>query len=279
MIQTYKIGIKWYDKEDKNGGLFEYNIIQKELNNIKANDTLVIVNGKFYDDNEQDNLLKYMQSFKRRIFIVTDIIALTDNINIIENCQYVLHQCPNNRLPISDTITQMYSWVPEIFYTYTRQEKCVKENKLIFGGGVRDNEHKIKEYLNAVPSVAYLKTDSTDNRLPYDKYLKELAKYKFALIIGRKKYNELGWVTPRYCEAIANDVFPICDSSYDISNHFGGLCVSSSEELQEIFQMYCAYPDRKDCILAIDHCILRAHQNYFRYLVIDIIGGRYGNNC
>lgn len=279
MIEFYKIGKKWYEQGDRNGGLFEANIVEKELFGIYCDKkVLVILNGKFFNIEEELFLLSYMQNFDIKIFIATDIISLNNNRSIINNCQYLLHQCPANDMIENDKLIQLYSWVPEIFYTYTRQLlQTEKQDKLIFGGGVRDNEHKILEYLSAVPSVSYLKTNDYDNRIEYANYLIELAKYKYTIVISRRSYSDIGFITPRYCEAIANNVLPICDSTYDRSNHFAVVRVSSKEELKRMIEMLNQSEEFYKSLLTQEHHKLASRQNNFRNLIIDIIGGKYAD--
>ena len=280
MIFIYKIGQSWYNDHDKNSGLFERQIIAQEVANITCTQSvLIVINGKFYNDDEKRYLSCLMNEYEIKIFIASDIVALETNRDIIDKCQYLLHQCPNNDLIQNSSIKQFYSWVPEIFYTYSCKLKpnTEKINKLIFGGGVRDNEKQILEYLKAVPSVAYLKTDSYDNRLEYFEYLEELAKYKFALIIARQAYNDIGWVTARYAEAIANNVIPICDDKYDKTNHFANVRVHDAEGLAFTYLMFSQDDDLHRKILSQEHAKLSSRQNNFRNLIIDIIGGKYAD--
>lgn len=275
MIEFYKIGSQWYKDSgvDKNSGLFEANIIQNELENIKCDkNVLIILNGKFYNNDEKVMLLHKMSVFELCIFIASDIIAFKDNIDIIKQCQYLLHQCPNGtvlQLP-NVTITQRYSWVPELFYAYCKQTETTKDNEVIFGGGVRDNTTKIFNYLNSVPSVAYLKTETTDTRLPYKEYLKELSKHRFALVVARKEYEQLHWVTARYCEAIANDVIPICDAEYDIDNHFDAIKINENG-LYNLYQYLSNSSEICKKFLKEQHQRLSCTQNNFRNLIIDIV--------
>ena len=273
MIEFYKIGSQWYKDSgvDKNSGLFEANIIQNELENIKCDkNVLIILSGKFYNKAENDALLAKLSDFDTRIFIATDIIAFQDNIDIIERCQYLLHQSTRKNILNNANVIELYSWVPEIFYTYCKQPNTIKDNKLIFGGGVRDNESKILDYLNSVPSVSYLKTETVDNRLQYKDYLKELSKHKFALVIARKSYEQLHWVTARYCEAIANDVIPICDGNYDADNHFNAIKIDSNG-LYNLYQCLSNSPEYCKKFLKEQHQRLSCTKNNFRNLIIDIV--------
>ena len=76
MIEFYKIGKKWYEDHDKNSGLFEANILEKELFNIHCDKkVLIILNGKFFNIEEEIFLLSYMQGFDIKIFIASDIAS------------------------------------------------------------------------------------------------------------------------------------------------------------------------------------------------------------
>lgn len=158
MIEVYKIGLEWYDKtEDKNGGLFEYRIIKQELKDILTTKAvLVIVNGKM-SMNEETFLLDKMKNYDTTIFIATDIVAFDNNKNIIDASDYLLHQSPAI-LSQFYYKPQCYSYIPEMFYKYIEARKIEHNGKMIFGGGLRDNEQQILDYLNAVPSTAYIKT-------------------------------------------------------------------------------------------------------------------------
>jgi hypothetical protein len=215
MITVYKIGESLYNNVDKNSGLYEYNLIKNALKGLSTNKkVLVIINGKITkNDYCLDSMLN---KYELKIFIASDIVALTLNKHIIDKCDILLHQSTNEIEGIN--IRQRYSFVPELFYNNGIINE--QDNKLFFGGGVRDKEQRIKQYLNNCNSASLLKTDSEDNRLPYNEYIKELSKHKFALIISRKPYDELGWVTSRFVEAISNWVYPIVDEKYDKYNHY-----------------------------------------------------------
>ena len=104
-----------------------------------------------------------------------------------------------------------------------------------------------------------------------------LAKFKYTIIIARQAYNDIGWVTARYCEAIANNTVPICDSTYDRSNHFAVLRVSSKEELKQMIEMLNQSEEFCISLLKQEHHKLASRQNNFRNLIIDIIGGKYAD--
>ena len=105
----------------------------------------------------------------------------------------------------------------------------------------------------------------------------ELAKYKYTIVISRRSYSDIGFITPRYCEAIANNVLPICDITYDRSNHFAVLRVSSKEELKQMIEMLNQSEEFYRSLLTQEHHKLASRQNNFRNLIIDIIGGKYAD--
>ena len=277
MIDFYKIGLDFYTSNDvvldKNGGLFEYNIIREELKDISIlSSMLVIVNGKFSSEIEELNLLSKLKTYDIVIFIATDIIALSENINIIKSCDYLLHQCLYLDFPEFSHLKQYYSYLPEAFFKYTVRRPQLKESKLIFGGGYRGNKTAITRYLNAVPSKAFVKDKTSDTRINYEQYLDEVAKCKYSLIISRKKYQKLGWITPRYVEALANRTLPICDRTYDRHNHFqNSIKIRTPSELKKQVEEFENCQESYDN--AINHMItdIKTKTNLFK-LLVKLIG-------
>ena len=215
---VYKIGMDLYKSGDKNSGLYEKTIIETALNKAFVADTLIIINGKFTGTDAR--LLPIaMKDYKHKVFVCSDAIAFKNNLDIINECDILLHQCPYNKIPnVSNKVVQHYSYVPELFYTpYSKPYD--QDDLLFYGGGLRNDA--TLDYLNAVPSESLLKDKTSDKRLDYFKYLDELTKHKFALIIGREEYNDLGWVTSRFVEAAACWNYPIVDIEYDKHQYFG----------------------------------------------------------
>ena len=276
MIDFYKIGYKNYIHDgtlvDKNSGTFEFEIIKTELDDIVCEKrVLIIVNGKFVADEEQ-SLQNALNDYELKIFIASDIVALTDNRNIIDKCDILLHQCPNNSID-SIHIKQCYSWVPELFYKYN----CItctyaKMDRIIFGGGVRDNEELIQSYLNSVPSTAFLKTDRVDNRLEYEEYIEQLSKHRYSLIVSRKQYYELNWVTARYAEALAVNTLPICDGQYDNSNHFVSIKVFNDADLKSVVDMFNNNQCYRVAMLRYMQHRLNATCDNFKKLILKLVG-------
>lgn len=273
MIDVYKIGLHWYDGiEDRNGGLFEYRIIEQELKNVCTDKrVLVIVNGKLCQG-EEESLLSKIKLFDIVIFIATDIIAFSDNKNIINASNYLLHQSP---IILNDFYykPQLYSYLPEMFYKYVDARKIEHNGKLIFGGGVRDNENEILSYLKAVPSTAYLKRENEDTRLPYNKYLNELAKHSYSLIISRKQYQRIGWITPRYTECLALDTLPICDCTYDTFRHFKSIVVNNPEHLKTVIETFENNSSYYKSVLQQAKNEVYANVNTFKLIITKLTGG------
>ena len=276
MIEVYKIGLEWYDKtEDKNGGLFEYRIIKQELKDILTTKAvLVIVNGKM-SMNEETFLLDKMKNYDTTIFIATDIVAFDNNKNIIDASDYLLHQSPAI-LPQFYYKPQCYSYIPEMFYKYIEARKIEYNGKMIFGGGLRDNEQQILDYLNVVPSTAYIKNKLTDTRIPYHQYLDELAKHSYSLVISRRAYQKIGWITPRYTECLALNTLPICDYTYDKFNHFKHISVTTPKHLKTIIDILENDPGYYKSVLkqAKDEVLSDVYK--FKILVTKLVGG-YSN--
>lgn len=273
MINVYKIGLQWYTDTDRNGGLFEYNIIEKELSDIVTDkNVLVIVNGKLFDG-EEDRLLDKMKYYDKTIFIATDIVAFDNNKRIIDASDYLFHQSP----AILEQFyykPQLYSYIPELFYKYVSAKTIGHNGKLIFGGGVRDNEDTIMNYLKAVPSTAYLKTSTEDNRIPYKEYLEELAKHSYSLVISRKQYQEVGWITPRFVECVALDTMPICDYTYDKFNHFNHFRkVIDGVSLQQLISNWETYPSMYNLMLKYYKDTISKNADTFKNIVMNLVGG------
>lgn len=276
MISVYKIGKSLYESRkgsiiDKNSGYYEYEYIKKECENIHTDKkVLVVINGKFGHGEDKQELLDYMKLFDIRIFIASDIICFTDNHEVVNGCDYLLHQCPTHRFCEFPKLKQYYSYVPELFYKYCQESAFTKDELLIFGGGVRDNETKITNYLAAVPSVAFIKTNTTDNRLEYNEYLKELSKHSYALIVSRGKYSEIGWVTARFAEAIAKNCIPIVDIDYDKTDYFMVDKVKNDKELARLINFYSSHPQTKQQILSHFRSMLTDRSNAFAALIRGI---------
>lgn len=270
MIDVYKIGLDLYSDVDKNGGLYEYNLIKNATKEIKVNnDILLIINGKksFYD---MQCINAIWNNYNIHIFVITDAVALNDEL--ANRCDYVLHQSIRN-LP-NITKPQYYSYIPELFYNpyHDNIVSFTKKADLVFfGGGIRDNKD-IFAYLDEINLPTYLitKTDNgEDNRINYDECQKLMGTCKFALILSRHSYNDIGFVTPRFIEAVNNWCVPIVLDSYDADNIFN----IEKVKLEEVRAFYNKYKnDMIECskLLRKYRNILEKRSNGFANLLLKI---------
>lgn len=271
---------------DKNSGMTEVRIITDELEKIKTNKkVLVIING--IRDEDDNCLLEEIKKYDLSIFIMSDSIALETSLDIMNACDYVLHQAPYHDF---DKIkaSQMYSYVPELFYKYCKNlvsdgeinvEKTENPNIIYFGGNNKNRDDKFKAYkINESPKIFSrykLYETGEDTRISHIDYLKELAKFTYSLVICREDYREIGWLTSRYFEAIALDNIPLIDMEYDIGEYLISrqniLRVHDYESLMEIQKDLYHNPRMAK------HILIRHKQNVenrldrFRHLVEKII--------
>lgn len=235
---VYKIGMSLYaGGVDKNSGLFEAKIIRTEFarafSNIKrAADTgiLIIINGALRE-NEEVNVLRMIDRHRKVfglrskiIFIMSDSIALKTCANVIKECDYLFHQAPFHMFT-EFNIKQMYGYVPELFYKYNLNQDTshayddydFRRDRVLFGGNNLNRQDKFDAYLNCGRCDVLKKDYNTgvDERIPYMQYLAVLKEYKYSLMICREEYREIGWLTARLFECLANFVLPIFDVDYD----------------------------------------------------------------
>lgn len=222
MIEVYKIGLSYYDglKSDKNSGLFEYEIIKKELQGIVCmQKVLIIING-LNSPEENEQVLKMMKDFDKKIFIMSDSIALETCKEIMDNCDVVLHQRYKGRYE-EIKARQAYSGVPELFYKYlyNRPNKLYQHRNVCvnFGGNNLRRQDKFdvynlsdKMYSTRIKSY----TEGYDARVSHDEYITELADSMYSLMICREEYRNIDWVTARFYESIAVGCLPFVDVDF-----------------------------------------------------------------
>ena len=284
MVELYKLGKHYYNKlgTDKNSGMFEYYIIAKELDNIKTeSDVLIILNG-LADDVDKQYIDNRMKNADKSIFIMSDSVALYNSLDIINNCDYCLHQAPNYKFS-QIKCKQRYSYVPELFYKHNI--KCDNniekiEDKIIFGGNNLNRQDKFEEYnvLNSKYIDSFVKLYSSDNkssvndkRLPYVDYFKKLSNYKYSLIICREDYRECSWLTSRFFESIAADCFPIVDIDYDKDQNITlPIKTSTHSEMIQCMRMMELNDNRENAIKYYKEKI-ENRQNKFKMIINQII--------
>lgn len=232
MIKIYKMGMSYYkDKIDKNSGMTEVKIITEELDKIETDkNVLIIING--IRDEVDNKLLEDIKNYDLSIFIMSDSIALETSLDIMNACDYVLHQAPNYKFE-QIKAKQFYSYVPELFYKYCKNLissgeikvplPIFKKDLVYFGGNNKNRDDKFKAYkvneAQGIFSRYKLYETNEDTRLNHIDYLKELSNFSYSLVICREDYRKIGWITSRYYEAIALGNLPFIDFEYDINNH------------------------------------------------------------
>lgn len=228
MIEVYKMGSSYYSGGiDKNSGLTEAFMISKTLKKVDdhGKDILVIING-VRDDDDIEYLSERMTQTDLNVFIMSDSIAIKSNLDIINKCDICLHQGIGYKFDEIECL-QFYSYVPELFYKNAKAEYALmknvhKKDLVMFGGNNLDRNDKFIDYeiLNSDVYKAFVKLYDkdgetiSDNRISYEKYLRELAECKYTLVICREDYRRSNWITSRFFESIAMDCLPIIDEDY-----------------------------------------------------------------
>lgn len=235
-VIVYKLGIDMYyennQANDKNGGLYEYNLIKNKVMHLVkkysmsiANDTVFFVNGSS-SSAEQKMLIDTYKNYVK-VFIATDFFAFEKNKEMIEACDIVLHQSMNGNIPIPKDKPNAFSFVPYLFFKYP-SPRCVgsQNGRVIFGGANTGRDNKFNEYIvkdsDYKQIEAFTKiynqdgTVKSDTRIPYDKFIKEMRDYSYALMITRMEYTLSRWFTPRFVEAVSNWVLPLVDIDYPV---------------------------------------------------------------
>lgn len=287
MITVYKMGMSYYEnKVDKNSGMTEVSIIAEELKNIKTSkNVLVIING--IRDEADNELLKCLKEKKYdlTIFIMSDSIALETSLDIMNECDYVLHQAPYHNFS-EIKATQYYSYVPELFYKYCKElqqngeiDIAKTSTDVYFGGNNKNRDDKFKAYkVSESPDIFArykLYESGEDTRIGHNEYLREISKFAFSLVICREDYRSIGWLTSRYFEAIALDNIPFIDCDYDIHNfvvdEFSVLRVRNHESLMAAREFLLEHPLDAYCILSKLKRDAEERTGMFRSLIKDLI--------
>lgn len=133
---------------------------------------------------------------------------------------------------------------------YIKQEselsRVVREKGLIFGGSVRERKDEVIEYIIRPDVCYFLKFDEfgIDTRIDTEYYKRKLKYYMFGIALLNPKDIDIGNITWRYYEYLANDVLVFVDRSVksliDISGEINVdrfMYVSSYEEMYKKMQM------------------------------------------
>ena len=222
MIEVYKIGLKYYDtlKSDKNSGLFECEMIKKELRGIICQQKILVIINGLNSPEESEQVLNKMKDYDKKIFIMSDSIALETCKEIMENCDVVLHQRYKGKYEEIKT-RQAYSGIPELFYKYLHIRPTLlypNRNMWVnFGGNNLRRQDKfdvynLKDEIYSTRIKSY--TEGYDARVSHDEYITELSQSAFSLMICREEYRNIDWVTARFYESIAVGCLPFVDVDF-----------------------------------------------------------------
>jgi hypothetical protein len=297
-VGVYKVGEERYmGKVDNNGGLHETKLIKQAISIVCLNngfeftdmnkmpiieedpEVLFIIGGFPYTTTETKYLECLMKGAGKKIYIMTDALFL-DNEEEWQQCNEVWHQSMSgiSRLLHHD-IVQRYNYVPELFFDDSLNINDNRFNGVLFAGNAVGREDQIEQYINSdkytrAKTLTLLKTYEYDERIPYEAYLKLLAKFKYTLLLDRKTSSDLQWVTPRVVEAVSRGVLPIVSENYDQGNHFiprwSNLRIKSADGAAQVIKLPKNIKQHE--MYQIIHTI-RENQFGFSILVYEAITG------
>ena len=287
MIAIYKMGMSYYNKSkvDKNSGLTEVELIAGKTKNIKTDKkVLIIING--VRDEEDEKLFELIKGFDVSIFIMSDSIAIKTSLDIMNACDFVLHQAPGYKFS-EITTRQTYSFVPELFYEHCKEMNINvlnKSSKVYFGGNDTGREDKFEAYNILSNDDLYFKrcklaSKNVDERISHEEYLKEISSYKYSLVICRDDYRGNGWLTSRFFEAVALGNLPIMDIDYDCNNILIPVELSNiykkvknEKQLMEAVEYYENNKEAAARILYKLNLLIQRRVNRFEERLEEVIG-------
>lgn len=275
-MEIKKLGMSKYKMSDKNGGLFETNVISNALIGLRSDDVVVIINGLY--DEEDKKWFNKIKDKKKIIFILTDTACFEKDKEIINVADIVLHQSPKPLDYIK--CRQTYGYVPELFFCEKVEERANQMDLCLFGGANTGRQELFDRYLfNEIGKVRekmfvvckeYYQSGAIayDDRLGYDTFMDLMSFFKYSLVIARKDYNEIGWVTPRYIEAVSRNCLPICDEQFDKYEHFKSkILVDSYDMLIDVIKYYSEHEDARIEWLNRSRETFKKNKDMFRRIV------------
>lgn len=273
-MEIKKLGMSKYRMSDKNGGLFETNAISNALIGLRSDDVVIVING-LYDEEDK----KWFNKNKKKIiFILTDTACVEKDKEVIDAADIVLHQSPNPLDYIK--CRQTYGYVPELFFYEKIEERANQMDLCLFGGANTGRQELFNKYLfdeigkvrekMFVVCKEYYQSGAVayDDRLGYDTFMDLMSFFKYSLVIARKDYNEIGWVTPRYIEAVSRNCLPICDEQFDKYEHFKSkILVNSYDMLVDVIKYYYEHEDARIEWLNRSRETFKKNKDMFRRIV------------
>lgn len=292
-VMVYKLGLDMYGSNaaDKNGGLYEYSLVKNRIMHIVkkyrysiSRDVLFILNGN-PSEGEQERLLEKCKGWFK-VFIITDYFAFEKNKEMIEASDLILHQSMSDCIPVDYDKPIAFSYVPYLFYRYP-SPRCINSQNglIIFGGANTGRDDKFNEYIMKDEGRNTLKaftkiynpdgTVKSDTRIPYDKFMKEMRDYSYALMITRKEYTRSRWFTPRFVEAVSNWVLPIVDVDYPLPYDImrSSMMVVNSYDEMRCARNYFNTHHGKDNMLSYLTDYIASKINKFDWLIYQILLG------
>lgn len=225
MIKVYKLGTDYLRslQADKNSAWFELNRIKEVCAEQMGENILVVVGGKACA--ADFNWCKaHWKNFSYHVFIMTDTVAF-DYIDFVNSFDLVLHQAWKHNIS-KITTKQEYGYIPELFYV--GKGNTNKSNIVLFGGNNLNRQHELNKFVYDTNGnirkhvLVFSKNYETneDNRLPYSSYLQVLRACKYSLVVAPKDKYEMGWLTARCFESLANWTMPLFASEFDKNGYF-----------------------------------------------------------
>ena len=142
-----------------------------------------------------------------------------------------------------------------------------RNGKLIFGGSVRQRKEQILEYVVRPNTDYFLRFDELgfDTRIPIMDYKKLLVKYTYGIVLINKWDTEIGNITWRYYENIANGLITFVSRDSDPYNQLldedDFMYVSSYSEMLE--KIMVLEGDHKTYSKVLMNQVLKMHPNDF----------------
>ena len=137
-----------------------------------------------------------------------------------------------------------YNGMPEICayqHCWTKLTSSIKQKNIeyYFGGGERGRTKDFIEYVWRPDCTINAKSAllNFDNRIGHSKFLANMQRAKYSIVIADEEYNNTAFVTQRYFENILYDVVSFVDGKYDLKekliSHTDWRRVHSYKELRE----------------------------------------------
>lgn len=247
-----------YNADDKNGMFTEVNLIMKafvdngynieyvnttaeSFSHYVANTNLFDIIYVFNGFEKKASCLKLLRILTKELnYVLTDSRLYEKDNDLIDN--YFVQS--NIKMYDKPTFNSHIHKLPiyEMQF-HPKVESIGKNGKFIFGGSIRERRQDIFEYIYRPWVDYYLKDEEKgiDNRLPIRNYKSELTKYSYGIVLINKRDIEIGNITWRYYEYIANYVITFVDRKADPDNQLlekdSFFYVSSCAELVEKIEM------------------------------------------